>query len=158
MAEKTYKLVIVGDGGVGKTAYLTKLLTGNFSTRYVPTAGESVHLLKIPTNKGLMKFEVHDTAGNHILGNLSSEKWDCAIIMFDLTSDPTYQTVSNWEWDSIDRGIINYSELGKHASVLCSRRPNTKYYHTSGKSGFQILDPILWLLKKLLNEDLLELL
>lgn len=44
------KIVIIGDGGVCKTAYAKKLLTGNFERLYSPTMGVDVHPVQYKTH------------------------------------------------------------------------------------------------------------
>ncbi len=37
-----FKLVIIGDGGVGKTSFVKRHLTGEFEKKYIPTQGSEV--------------------------------------------------------------------------------------------------------------------
>ena len=41
-AKPTFKLVLVGDGGVGKTTFVKRHLTGEFEKKYVATLGVEV--------------------------------------------------------------------------------------------------------------------
>ena len=59
----TFKLVLVGDGGVGKTTFVKRHLTGEFEKKYVATLGVEVHPLEFHTNRGQLVFNVWDTAG-----------------------------------------------------------------------------------------------
>ena len=38
-----FKLLLVGDGGVGKTTFVRRHLTGEFEKKYVATVGVEVH-------------------------------------------------------------------------------------------------------------------
>lgn len=58
-----WKLVLVGDGGVGKTTFVKRHKTGEFEKKYVPTLGAEVHPIDFVTNKGRIIFNVWDTAG-----------------------------------------------------------------------------------------------
>lgn len=49
-AAPEFKLVLVGDGGVGKTTLVKRHLTGEFEKKYIPTLGVEVHPLKFTTN------------------------------------------------------------------------------------------------------------
>lgn len=55
--------VLVGDGCVGKSSFVTKHLSGYFDTQYIPTLGVEVHPIIFNTSKGQIRFNVWDTAG-----------------------------------------------------------------------------------------------
>jgi hypothetical protein len=58
-----FKLVLVGDGGVGKTTFVKRHKTGEFEKKYVPTLGAEVHPMDFTTDRGKLIFNVWDTAG-----------------------------------------------------------------------------------------------
>merc|ERR1712025_1121268 len=98
----TFKLVLVGDGGVGKTTFVKRHLTGEFEKKYVATLGVEVHPLVFHTNRGALRFNVWDTAGQEKFGGLRDGYYiqgQCAVIMFDVTSRVTYKNVPNWHRD-----------------------------------------------------------
>jgi GTP-binding nuclear protein Ran len=55
--------VLVGDGGVGKTTFVKRHLTGEFEKKYIATLGVEVHPMSFVTNHGKIVFNVWDTAG-----------------------------------------------------------------------------------------------
>jgi hypothetical protein len=65
-----FKVVLVGDGGVGKTTLLRKHRTGEFAEKYVPTMGATVHRLEFRTNRDPVIFNCWDTAGQEAMGGL----------------------------------------------------------------------------------------
>ncbi|MBN3311769.1 RAN protein, partial [Atractosteus spatula] len=143
------QLVLVGDGGTGKTTFVKRHLTGEFEKKYVATLGVEVHPLVFHTNRGAIKFNVWDTAGQekfgglrdgyYIQGTLSVHLWpvfhlsvlslaaQCAIIMFDVTSRVTYKNVPNWH-----RDLVRVCE--NIPIVLCGNKVDIKDRKVKAKS------------------------
>ena len=97
---RSFKCVIVGDGGVGKTSLVNKFLDCDFSNCYIPTIGTNVHPITFNTTYGLIALNVWDTAGKPEFGGLRDAYYiqsDCAIIMYDTRSSA--RNVVNWHKD-----------------------------------------------------------
>ena len=60
---KSYKVLLVGDGGVGKTSYVRRMGTGRYTSKYNSTIGVEIHPLEIPTVNGDVILDMWDTAG-----------------------------------------------------------------------------------------------
>ena len=76
-----FKLILLGDGGVGKTTFVKRHLTGE--TEKNATLGVEVHPLVFHTNRGPIKLNVWDTCGQEKFGGLRDgcyEGGQCAII------------------------------------------------------------------------------
>merc|ERR1711937_958332 len=97
-----FKCLLVGDGGVGKTTFVKRHVTGEFEKKYVATIGVEVHPLPFDTGRGRICFNVWDTAGQEKFGGLRDGYYiqgQCAIIMFDVTGRITYKNVPVWYRD-----------------------------------------------------------
>lgn len=54
----------------GKTTFVKRHLTGEFEKKYVATLGVEVHPIQFCTNRGSIRFNVWDTAGQEKFGGL----------------------------------------------------------------------------------------
>ena len=166
----SFKLILVGDGGTGKTTFVKRHLTGEFEKRYVATVGVDVHPLTFHTNRGKICFHCWDTAGQEKFGGLRDGYYiegNCAIIMFDVTSRNTYKNVPNWHRD-ITRVCDNIPIVLVGNKVDCAdrqvkakmitfhRRKGLQYYDISAKSNYNFEKPFLWLAKKIANDPALQ--
>jgi len=98
----TFKIVIVGDGEVGKTTFTKFHLAREFERKYVATLGVEVHPLLLHTNYGPIKFNVWDCAGVEKFGGLRDGYYiqaKGAIVMFDLTQRASLKNAETWERD-----------------------------------------------------------
>ena len=89
--------MLVGDGGTGKTAFVKRVVTGEFEKKYIATVGVEVRSLLFNTNFGQLAFDCWDTAGQEKFRGLPDRYYiggQCGIIMFDVTSTITYYTLS----------------------------------------------------------------
>jgi len=166
-----YKLVLVGDGGVGKTTFVKRHLTGEFEKKYIATLGVEVHPMPFFTNHGQILFNVWDTAGQEKLGGLRDGYYiggQCGIIMFDVCSRITYANVPKWFKDltRVCEGIpivlvgnkVDVKDRKvKAKQITFHRKKNLQYYDISAKSNYQFEKPFVWLLRRLSGDANLHL-
>ncbi|KAH8360864.1 hypothetical protein KR084_009535 [Drosophila pseudotakahashii] len=165
-----FKLVLLGDGGTGKTTFVKRHLTGEYQKRYLATMGVEVHPLLFSTTRGMFRFDVWDTAGQEKLGGLRDGYYvqgQCAIIMFDLASKITYKNVTNWYRDLIrvcgnipivlcgNKADIKHRKI-KAKNVTFHRKNNLHYIEMSAKSNYNYEKPFLYLLRQLVGDPQLE--
>ncbi|MCJ1469569.1 GTP-binding nuclear protein gsp1/Ran [Pseudocyphellaria aurata] len=169
-APPSFKLVLVGDGGTGKTTFVKRHLTGEFEKKYIATLGVEVHPLAFTTNYGAIQFDVWDTAGQEKFGGLRDGYYingQCGIIMFDVTSRITYKNVPNWHRDLVrvceqvpivlTGNKVDVKERKvKAKTITFHRKKNLQYYDISAKSNYNFEKPFLWLARKLVGNPNLE--
>ncbi len=162
---KQYKLVLVGDGRVGKTTFIKRHLTGKFERKYDPTLGVDVCPLSFQTTEGKIVFNIWDCAGQEQFRGLREGYWnnaDCAIVMFDVTSKSSYRHARKWVEDLRDRHAdipivlcgnkvdINDKRTVNPMYILLHRDESLKilaYYDVSAKSNYNSEKPFRAFLK-----------
>lgn len=158
----TYKVVLVGDGGVGKSTLINRHRTGEFKKRYIPTVGVEVHPLVFHTNEGPMCLNIWDCAGQEKFGGLRDGYYiqaQAAIVAFDLTQRNTFESVPTWLRD-VKRvcGSIPTVIVGNKVDLLEERRLlvdtyGITYYDYSAKSNYNFEKPFLALLRQLTGKQ-----
>ncbi|CAI9088368.1 OLC1v1022676C1 [Oldenlandia corymbosa var. corymbosa] len=163
----SFKLVLVGDGGTGKTTFVKRHINGEFEKKYIPTIGVEVHPLDFDTSRGKVRFNCWDTAGQEKFGGLRDAYYlqaQCAIIMFDVTSRGTYKNVPTWHRDltRVCEGNIPIVICGnkvdvknrqvKAKDVMYHRKKNLMYFEISAKSNYNFEKPFLYIARKLAGD------
>lgn len=99
------KIIVVGDGGVGKTAFVQRYTQGTFREPYLPTLGVEVVYLSSELNHLPVEdttpdsTSVWDTAGQEKYSGLRDGYYvgaTGAIVMFDVTDLDSFKSVPSW--------------------------------------------------------------
>ncbi|MHA1910645.1 MAG: GTP-binding protein [Candidatus Kariarchaeaceae archaeon] len=105
MVKATLKVIVVGNGNVGKTALSTRFTTGGFRESYVYTIGANFLIKTIDVNDKKVKLTLWDTAGQERYGRLLPKFFqnsDGAIIVYDQLDKTSFLAIDNWV-DKINR-------------------------------------------------------
>jgi GTP-binding nuclear protein Ran len=162
-----FKLILVGDGGVGKTTFVKRHRTGEFEKRYVATMGVEVHPLAFYTNLGHVVFNCWDTAGQEKFGGLRDGYYiggQAAIIMFDVTARITYRSVPTWHKDLVrvcekipmvlcGNKVDCKGREVKPKDIFFHRKNNIQYYDISAKSNYNFEKPFLHIARRLTGDS-----
>jgi GTP-binding nuclear protein Ran len=174
----TFKLCVIGDGGVGKTTWVRRHTDGTFEKKYIATMGVEVYPLtfylasqKPGGYQGRIKFNIWDCAGQEKLGGLRDDYYiqaDAAIVMFDLTQQTTFNNAMSWHTSFLR---VNPSKANNvvwcgnkvdikgrkvTAEMLTSIPHQVKYFDISAKSCYNFEKPFLQLARTLMNDETLN--
>jgi len=162
---KEFKIIIVGDAEVGKTAFIHKYLTEEFKDTYIPTKNVETNSICFNTSAGNVIFTILDISSKDRYSWGSNEYLsgvNAAIIMVDLTNRISYQSTEEF-WLPIVKKY--YSEIPiivignkcdckniKTASEKISELDVPSFF-ISSKEGTNIKTPFLYLVKTLLENN-----
>lgn len=129
MADKVYKLVMLGDGGVGKTAITIRFVSDRFVQEYDPTV-EDAYKKEHQIDGKEITVEIIDTAGQEEYTSGLQDKFirggEGFILVYSITSRSSLQRVKDirnkiaWTKDSEDVAMIlvgNKTDLVKERQV-----------------------------------------
>uniref|UniRef100_T1J8E7 Ras-related protein M-Ras n=1 Tax=Strigamia maritima TaxID=126957 RepID=T1J8E7_STRMM len=94
----TYKLVVVGDGGVGKSALTIQFFQKCFVTDYDPTIEDSYIQHTTVDGQGCM-LDVLDTAGQEEFSAMREQymrKGDGFLLVYSVTDKQSYENIRNF--------------------------------------------------------------
>ena len=97
---KPYKVVFLGDGGVGKTALLKRHIENRFEKVYYPTLGAEVYPILFNTNYGPIVLNIWDTAGQEKYSGLREGYLigaSQAVIFYSADSRLSAEHMAFWE-------------------------------------------------------------
>jgi len=163
---KTVKIVVSGDGGVGKTCFLTRLVHDEFNIDCDLTKGVDFFSKSVSVNGTEYNFIMWDFAGQHHFRSLLNSFVDgsiAAFILFDLTRLNTLETVYEWITKLSNYGNIptlilgtksditnlnDYSFLNEYISEIRKYYKNIiGYFNVSSKTGYNIKRVFDYLIK-----------
>ena len=103
-----YKIIIIGDTSVGKTALLSKYLKGVFPTSPLSTVATEFATKIIQIKEGgYIKAQIWDTAGQEKYKSITYHHYKKSvggIIVYDITKRSSFDNVKNWYDDLLTKG------------------------------------------------------
>jgi small GTP-binding protein len=97
------KIILMGDGAVGKTSLKNKFMGRGFPSDYLPTLGSDfvtkTKVIQTDTIKKEFKYQIWDIAGQPSFKQIRTRFYNQAIgalLIFDVTREETLYNLENW--------------------------------------------------------------
>lgn len=126
-----YKVILLGDGGVGKSSMIQKYVYNKFSIHTSPTIGV-VNTTKIVTvDDQKILLNIWDTAGQEKYRSMLSSFFKgcrAAILVYDITNDHSFKSLYYWLKQVKDMGgeSVKFLLIGNKADLESSRAVTQK--------------------------------
>ncbi|XP_014771100.1 EF-hand calcium-binding domain-containing protein 4B isoform X2 [Octopus bimaculoides] len=175
--ERVFKIVFVGDSGVGKSSFIHRFCNDDFQPTFAATIGVDFRIKSIEVGGHLFALQLWDTAGQERFRSITKQyfrKADGVLIMYDVTSEHSLVNVRNWMTsvnETVDPNTVivivgnktdlytddnEQSRQFKMASRLAEEN-NALLYETSAKDGsrvFEAMHAMACVLKEKEDEEL----
>jgi small GTP-binding protein len=95
----SFKLIFIGDSGVGKSCLTSKAVKNNFEDYYQATVGFEFLTFNMVVNKMVIKLQIWDTCGQEIYKSLISNFYrnsSLAVLVYSIDSKDSFEHVGKW--------------------------------------------------------------
>ena len=163
----SFKLIIIGDQGVGKSCLAIKASRNYFEYFYSPTVGFEFLSFNVKVEDKIVKLQIWDTCGQEVYRSLISSFFrsaSLAIIVYSIDSEESFNNIEKWlndiktqsnpdikiflvgnKADLEDKRKISHEEGEK----LSNDHKFSYFMETSAKTGFNVQNVFIEAAKKL---------
>ena len=96
---KTFKILTIGESGVGKTCILRRFVENKFLKNHLATIGIDFKTKTLNINNQEIKLKIWDTAGQERFRNITTQYYkgaDGIVLIYDVTDDASYEKIRDW--------------------------------------------------------------
>ena len=113
MSIESFKVVLVGESGVGKTSIITQFIDQTFQEDQQSTTGGTFSTKSVICEGGkILKFEIWDTAGQEKYRSLTTMFYkdaNAAVMVYDVTRKESFDEIKNyWSNQIKENSIMEY--------------------------------------------------
>ena len=164
-----FKLLIIGESGVGKTCLLLRFTDDSFTANHLTTIGIDFKIKIINLENKLIKLQIWDTAGQERFRTITKTYYKGAhgiILTYDVTDQNSFKNIRNWikqieanaqtsvkkvlvgnKCDKPDR-VVTEEEGKKLADDY-----NMSFFETSAKTNQNVTEVFTYLTKEILSSN-----
>jgi len=163
-----FKLVLIGDSGVGKSCLLLRFADDNFTDSYISTIGVDFRFRTITIDKKTVKLQIWDTAGQERFRTITSAYYrgaDGIIMVYDVTSSESFDHVEEW-LSEVDRyanentckllignkaDLIDDKQVSEETAQKFAEKLRISFLETSAKTSTNVESAFLTMAKELIK-------
>jgi len=173
MAKKTYdllfKLLLIGDSGVGKTCVLFRFSDDAFNTTFISTIGIDFKIKTVELNGKKIKLQIWDTAGQERFHTITTSYYRGAngiMLVYDITNTKSFENISKWlrnieehASEDVEKMLLGNKcdmeekrVISKDKGEQIASEHGIKFYETSAKNNINIETAFLALATDILHK------
>ncbi|CAG5120599.1 unnamed protein product [Candidula unifasciata] len=173
MAKKTYdllfKLLLIGDSGVGKTCLLFRFSDDAFNTTFISTIGIDFKIKTVELGGKKIKLQIWDTAGQERFHTITTSYYRGSMgimLVYDITNLKSFDNISKWLQnidehanEDVEKMILgNKCDMDDKRQVPTARAEaiakelNIPFLETSAKANINVEKALMGLALAILNK------
>ena len=166
----SFKIIIVGDSGVGKSCLSIKASRNFFEDFYSPTVGFEFLTFNVKVEDKNIKLQIWDTCGQEVYRSLISSFYrsaSLAVIVYAINSEESYNNIEKWLNDIKTQSnpdvkiflignkadLEDKREITKESGEKFAKEHNLTFFtETSAKTGFNVQNVFIEVTKELYRQ------
>ncbi|KAF6216633.1 hypothetical protein GE061_000978 [Apolygus lucorum] len=162
-----FKLLIIGDSGVGKSSLLLRFSDNTFTGNYITTIGVDFKIRTVDIDGERVKLQIWDTAGQERFRTITSTYYrgtHGVIVVYDVSSGDTFANVKRWlheidqncevvnrilvgnKNDSLDRKVVLTEDAQRFADQMA-----IQLFETSAKENINVEEMFMAITRQVLR-------
>ena len=109
-----FKLLLIGDSGVGKTCILFRFSDDAFNSTFISTIGIDFKIKTIELHGKKIKLQIWDTAGQERFQTITTSYYRGAMgimLVYDITQSSSFGNINKWLRNIEDHATDNVAKL-----------------------------------------------
>eukprot|EP00118_Oscarella_pearsei_P025409 m.308134 g.308134 ORF g.308134 m.308134 type:complete len:203 (+) comp43435_c0_seq1:132-740(+) len=168
------KVVILGDGGVGKSSLMQRFVSNKFDSQSFHTIGVEFLNKDVGIDGEVYTLQIWDTAGQERFKSLRTPFYrgaDCCLLTFGVDDAQSFKNLSMWKKEFLYYADVRDPEnfpivvLGnkvdlpnrqvsqEEAAVWCRQNHSSPYFETSAKDAINVDDAFRMAVKLLVKNQ-----
>ncbi|XP_061420719.1 EF-hand calcium-binding domain-containing protein 4B-like isoform X1 [Lethenteron reissneri] len=170
--DRIFKVVLVGESGVGKSCFIQQLCQKRFLPGICATIGVDYHIKTLTVGDFRIALQLWDTAGQERFRSITKQyfrKADGVLVMYDITNEFTFKSVRNWIislQEKVEDDVVVFllgnktdavEDEGRLVSTAEGKRLAEEYgavfYECSARLALNIEEPIAHMARLLTEQE-----
>ena len=165
-----FKILLIGDLGVGKSCVILRYVEGDFPENIMSSIGVDFKTKQIELDDHSIKMQIWDTAGHEKFRTITTSYYKSAqaiIILYDITQKSSFDHIRNWitEIDKFGKqGVLkvivgnkldleNNRKISKEDAENLALKYGVKLWEVSAKDNTNIEEMFIDTIKTLLEKN-----
>ena len=165
-----FKLLLIGDSGVGKSCLLLRYADDAYSDSYITTIGVDFKIRTVDIDGKTVKLQIWDTAGQERFRTITSSYYRGAngiIIVYDVTDQDSFNNVKQWlhEIDRYANENVNKLLVGNKCDLTAKKvvsyetakeladNLNIEFIETSAKNATNVETAFLTMAREIMKKQ-----
>ncbi|XP_003373454.1 GTP-binding protein Ypt2 [Trichinella spiralis] len=109
-----FKLLLIGDSGVGKTCLLFRFAEDSFNNTFISTIGIDFKIRTIELDGKKIKLQIWDTAGQERFRTITNAYYRGAmgiLLVYEITNEKSFENIKNWVRNIEEHASANVEKI-----------------------------------------------